>query len=63
MKDKAPWRGSKFTLRYITERGINVFEWPGNSADLTPIEAVWNIMVKKSCKLPNKNRPWNYICN
>ena len=48
MKDKAPWRWSKSTLRYITERGVNVFDWPGNSADLTPIEQVWNIMKKKS---------------
>ena len=22
MKDKAPWRWSKYTLRYITERGV-----------------------------------------
>ena len=41
------------TLRYITERGVNVFDWPGNSADLTPIEEVWNIMKKKYFKLPN----------
>ena len=44
MKDKAPWRWSKSTLRYITERGVNVFNWPGNSADLTPIEEGRNIM-------------------
>ena len=28
------------TLRYITETGVNVFDWPGYSADLTPIEIV-----------------------
>ena len=49
MKDKAPRRWSKSTLRYITERGVNVFDWPGNSADLTPIEEVRNIMKNKSC--------------
>ena len=38
----------KASLRYITERDVNVFDWPGNSADLTPIEEVWNIMKKKS---------------
>ena len=38
MKDKVPWRWLKSTLRYITERDVNVFDWPGNSADLTPIE-------------------------
>ena len=30
-----------------------MFDWPGNSADLTPIEEVWNIMKKKYFKLPN----------
>ena len=43
MKDKAPWRWSA-TLRYITESGVNVFAWPGNPADLKPIEEVWNII-------------------
>ena len=54
MKDKAPWRWSKSTLHFITRRGVYVFDWPGNSADSTPIEEVWNIM--KSCKLPNNKK-------
>ena len=29
-----------------------MFDWPGNSADLTPVEEVFNIMKKKSVKLP-----------
>ena len=33
--------------------GVNVFDWPGNSADLTLIEKVWNIMKKESVKLSN----------
>ena len=53
MTDIVPWRWSKSTLRYITERGVNVFDSPGNSADLTQIEEVWNIMKKKSGNLPN----------
>ena len=41
-----------------------MFDWPGNSEDLTPIEEVWNIMKKKSGKLPkNKIKLWNNICN
>ena len=41
-----------------------MFDWPGNSADLTPIEEVWNIMKKKYFKLSNK-KLWNNIkfCN
>ena len=65
MIDKAPWRWSKSTLRYRTERGVNVYAWPGNSVDLIPIEEVWNIMKRKSGKLPNnkKKKLWNNICN
>ena len=33
-----------------------MFDWPGNSADLTPIEEVWNIMKKKFVKLPNNKK-------
>ena len=33
-----------------------MFDWPGNSADLTSIEEVWNIMKKKSGKLPNNKK-------
>ena len=33
-----------------------MFDWPGNSADLTPIEEVWYIMKKKSVKLPSNKR-------
>ena len=42
-----------------------MFDWPCNSADLTPIEEVWNNMKKKYFKLPNnkKKKLWNNICN
>ena len=64
MKDKNSCHLSKSTLCYITERGVNVFDWSGNSADLTPIEEVWNIMKKKSGKLPNNKKKRKYnICN
>ena len=33
-----------------------MFDWPGNSADLTQIEEVWNIMKKKFVKLPNNKK-------
>ena len=33
-----------------------MFDWPGNSADLTPIVKVWNVMKKKSVKLPNNKK-------
>ena len=33
-----------------------MLDWPGNSADLTPIEEVWNIMKKKYVTLPNNKK-------
>ena len=33
-----------------------MFDWPGNSIDLTPIEEVWNIMKKKYSKLSNNTK-------
>ena len=36
MKDKVPWRWSVYTALHNRE-GVNVFDWPGNSADLTPV--------------------------
>ena len=47
MKDKASWPWSKSTLRNTIERGVNVFDWLGNSADLIPIEEKLNIMKKE----------------
>ena len=35
---------------------LNVFDWPGNSADLTLIKEIWNLMKKKSVKLPNNKK-------
>ena len=33
-----------------------MFGWPGNSADLTPIEEVYNSMKKKYFKLSNNKK-------
>ena len=40
-----------------------MLDWPDNPADLTPIEEVWNVMTKKSVKLPynKKNALEHYI--
>ena len=64
MQDKAPWRWSKSTLHYKTERGVNVFGWPGNSADLTTIEEVGNIMKRNLVSFQTiRKKLWNIICN
>ena len=33
-----------------------MFDWRGNSADLTPIEEVWSIMKKKCVELSNNKK-------
>ena len=33
-----------------------MFDWPGNSADLSPIEEVWTFMKKKFVKIPNNKK-------
>ena len=33
-----------------------MFDWPGNLADLTQIEEVWNVIEKKSDKLLNNKK-------
>ena len=41
-----------------------MFNWPGNSADLIPIEEVWSIMKKKYVELSTiRKKLWNNICN
>ena len=56
----------KYTLHYIRERGVNVFGWPGNSADLTTIEEVGNIMkINLVSFQTTRKKLWNNIkvCN
>ena len=41
-----------------------MLDWPGNSANKTPIEVVGNIMKKKTVKiLNNQKKLWNNIYN
>lgn len=43
-QDNAPGHASKFTKEVITRAGLRVIEWPPFSPDLSPIEALWDIM-------------------
>ena len=40
MHDGAPIRKSRLVKRFLEDREIPIWEWPGNSPYLTPIENV-----------------------
>lgn len=59
-------------MDFFAENGIQVLDWPGNSADLSPIENVWAYMkrhlqtISKPCShaersYQEKSGPLNFI--
>ena len=54
-QDKASSRKTFAVKAIMQENGINTFEWPAQSPDLSPIENLWNVMKMKMKAL--KPRP------
>jgi transposase len=44
MQDNAPSHTSRATRQWLQENGITILDWPGNSADLNPIENLWSVL-------------------
>ena len=51
-QDNAPCHNSISTRRYSADAGVRLLDWPGNSPDLSPIENIWNLIKKRTGKLP-----------
>lgn len=54
--DGAPCHNAKISKKFLDDNGVQILgPWPGNSADLNPIENLWSIVKNKV----NKNKPTN----
>ncbi|CAF1115017.1 unnamed protein product [Didymodactylos carnosus] len=47
MQDNAPPHTSKFAMKWLKDKNINVMKWPPSSPDLNPIENLWDNIDKK----------------
>lgn len=57
-QDNDPAHKGKAAMNYLKKNHVNVLKWPPRSPDLSPIENIWSIMVKKIrlCQLVNGKR-------
>ena len=46
-QDNAPCHTSKRVKRFMQEKNIQLLDWPGNSADMNPIESLWKVLKDK----------------
>ncbi|CAF1003959.1 unnamed protein product [Rotaria magnacalcarata] len=55
MQDNAPPHRSKYTMKWLQDKGIKVMKWPASSPDLNPIENLWDHIDKKLTQMKPTN--------
>ena len=49
-QDSAPCHTAKKVKEFIKKQGLRLLDWPGNSADMNPIENIWKMLKDKMNK-------------
>jgi len=55
MQDNAPPHRSKYAMKWFEDHDISVLKWPPTSADLNPIENLWDYIDKELRKMKPTN--------
>jgi len=46
-QDSALCCTAKKVKEFIKRQGLRLLDWPGNSADINPIENIWKMLIEK----------------
>lgn len=63
-QDNAPCHKSAFRMTWISDRNIELLDWPPQTPDLNPIEHLWSILKKNiQChpRIKSKNSLFNVL--